>query len=182
MPSKPSSKSSVKNTVPNVSEATSNSRLCTSCNSFLPLDKFELYKKNGAYRGVCRACVLAQRARKTSTTPQSYLKVLFIQLRSFRVRQGVEFLITEEDVCEIWEAQGGRCALSGVLMTHQRDGAMAGKEKKEFNASIDRINPAGIYTRENVQLVTNRINTMKHTLGEEMFLWWVQNVYEHAMR
>tara|TARA_R110000796_G_scaffold53593_5_gene125728 strand:- start:21 stop:200 length:180 start_codon:yes stop_codon:yes gene_type:complete len=59
---------------------------------------------------------------------------------------------------------------------------MAGKEKKEFNASIDRINPAGIYTRENVQLVTNRINTMKHTLGEEMFLWWVQNVYEHAMR
>jgi|TARA_R110000823_G_scaffold229723_1_gene356647 hypothetical protein len=174
MPSKPIDKP--------VPKAETTQRLCTSCNQFLKLDKFELYKKNGAYRGVCRACVLAQRARKTSTTPEAYLKVVFIQLRSFRVRQGIEFVITEEDVCEIWESQGGRCALSGVLMTHHRDGAMGGKDKKEFNASIDRINPSGIYSRENVQLVANRINTMKHILGEEMFLWWVRNVYEHSTR
>jgi hypothetical protein len=76
----------------------------------------------------------------------------------------------------------GKCALSGVLMTHQRDGTYGDKKPKEFNASIDRINPQGPYVRENVQLVSARINTMKHTLSEDMFIWWVKNIYETRIK
>ena len=90
----------------------------------------------------------------------------------------MEFDLTVEDILELWERQSGRCALSGVLLTHQRDGADA-KGRKEFNASLDRINPQGPYNRQNTQLVASRINTLKHTLSEDMLMWWLKNILEH---
>jgi len=157
------------------------SRLCTSCGRVRKITQFELFK-DGNYRGVCRDCVLAQRAKKTSATPEAYLKTAHVQLKSQRRKQGIEFSLTYEELCQMWETQGGRCALSGILMTHQRDGALGDGKQKDFNASIDRINPQGPYSRENVQLVAARVNTMKHTLGEEMFMWWVKNIYEDSMK
>ena len=157
------------------------SRVCTSCNKVKLLTQFEHFKE-GQIRGVCQQCVIAQRARKTSATPESYLRVLNTQLKSQRLKQGVEYELTNEDVIDLWEMQDGKCALSGVLMTHQRDGTYGDRKKKEFNASIDRINPQGPYVRENVQLLAARVNTMKHTLGEEMFIWWVKNIYETRIK
>ena len=157
------------------------SRLCTSCNKVRKLSQFEKLK-DGSYRGVCITCQLAQRARKTSATPEAYLQMLNIQLKSHRSKQNIQYELTTEDVVDMWEAQGGRCALSGVLMTHHRDGALGDGKQKELNASIDRVNPQGPYVRENVQLVVNRVNTMKHTLGEDMFMWWIKNIYEHRIK
>jgi hypothetical protein len=155
--------------------------MCTSCNKVKLLSQFETFKE-GQVRGICQQCVTLQRARKTSATPESYLRVLNVQLKSQRLKQDIEYGITTEDVIDMWEMQGGKCALSGVLMTHQRDGTYGDRKKKEFNASIDRINPQGPYVRENVQLVAARVNTMKHTLGEDMFMWWVRNIYETRLK
>ena len=155
--------------------------MCTSCNKVKLLSQFETFKE-GQVRGICQQCITLQRARKTSATPESYLRVLNVQLKSQRLKQDIEYGITTEDVIDMWEMQGGKCALSGMLMTHQRDGTYGDRKKKEFNASIDRINPQGPYVRENVQLVAARVNTMKHTLGEDMFMWWVKNIYEHRIK
>jgi hypothetical protein len=155
--------------------------VCTSCNKVKLLSQFETFKE-GQVRGICQQCVTLQRARKTSATPESYLRVLNVQLKSQRLKQDIEYGITTEDVIDMWEMQGGKCALSGMLMTHQRDGTYGDRKKKEFNASIDRINPQGPYVRENVQLVAARVNTMKHTLGEDMFMWWVKNIYETRIK
>jgi hypothetical protein len=155
--------------------------MCTSCNKVKLLSQFETFKE-GQVRGICQQCVTLQRARKTSATPESYLRVLNVQLKSQRLKQDIEYGITTEDVIDMWEMQGGKCALSGMLMTHQRDGTYGDRKKKEFNASIDRINPNGPYVRENVQLVAARVNTMKHTLGEDMFIWWVKNIYETKIK
>jgi hypothetical protein len=154
------------------------SRLCTSCNKVKLLSQFETFK-DGFVRGLCQQCVTLQKAKKTSATPESYLQVLNIQLKSQRLKQGIQYDLTKEDVVDLWNAQNGKCALSGVLMTHQRDGTYGDRKKKEFNASIDRINPNGPYVRQNVQLVANRINTMKHTLSQDMFMWWIKNIHEH---
>jgi hypothetical protein len=142
------------------------------------LSQFETFK-DGFVRGLCQQCVTLQKAKKTSATPESYLQVLNTQLKSQRLKQGVQYDLTKEDVVDLWETQNGKCALSGVLMTHQRDGTYGDRKKKEFNASIDRINPNGPYVRQNVQLVANRINTMKHTLSQDMFMWWIKNIHEH---
>ena len=150
--------------------------MCTSCNKVKLLSQFETFKA-GQVRGICQQCVTLQRARKTSATPESYLRVLNVQLKSQRLKQDIEYGITTEDVIDMWEMQGGKCALSGMLMTHQRDGTYGDRKQKDFNASIDRVNPNGPYVRENVQLVSARINTMKHTLSEDMFIWWVKNIY-----
>jgi hypothetical protein len=155
--------------------------MCTSCNKVKLLSQFETFKE-GQVRGICQQCVTLQRARKTSATPESYLRVLNVQLKSQRLKQDIEYGITTEDVIDMWEMQGGKCALSGMLMTHQRDGTYGDRKKKEFNASIDRINPQGPYVRENVQLLAARVNTMKHTLGEDMFMWWVKNIYETRIK
>ena len=142
------------------------------------MSQFETFK-DGFVRGLCQQCVTLQKAKKTSATPESYLQVLNTQLKSQRLKQGIQYDLTKEDVVDLWETQNGKCALSGVLMTHQRDGTYGDRKKKEFNASIDRINPNGPYVRQNVQLVANRINTMKHTLSQDMFMWWIKNIHEH---
>ena len=157
------------------------SRICNSCNKTKQLSQFEHFKE-GFIRSVCQQCVTLQRARKTSATPESYLRVLNTQLKSGRGKQGVDYELTAEDLIDLWEIQDGRCALSGVLMTHQRDGTYGDRKQKDFNASIDRVNPNGPYVRENVQLVAARINTMKHTLGEDMFMWWIKNIYETRIK
>ena len=166
---------------PKVKKESQGSRMCTSCNKVKLLYQFETFKE-GQVRGICQQCVTLQRARKTSATPESYLLVLNVQLKSQRLKQDIEYGITTEDVIYMLEMQGGKCALSGMLMTHQRDGTYGDRKKKEFNASIDRINPQGPYVRENVQLVAARVNTMKHTLGEDMFMWWVKNIYETRIK
>jgi hypothetical protein len=117
--------------------------MCTSCNKVKLLSQFETFKE-GQVRGICQQCVTLQRARKTSATPESYLRVLNVQLKSQRLKQDIEYGITTEDVIDMWEMQGGKCALSGMLMTHQRDGTYGDRKKKEFNASIDRINPKAL--------------------------------------
>ena len=155
--------------------------MCTSCNKVKLLSQFETFKE-GQVRGICQQCVTLQRARKTSATPESYLRVLNGQLKSQRLKQDIQYDLTTEDVIDMWEMQGGKCALSGMLMTHQRDGTYGDRKQKDFNASIDRINPNGPYVRENVQLVAARVNTMKHTLGEDMFMWWVKNIYENRIK
>jgi len=159
---------------------TEGARICTSCNIALPLARFETFN-DGKFRGVCRDCTYAQRARKMSASPEAFLKTLMVQLKSARRNEDIAFTLTADEVCELWEVQAGKCALSGVLLTYQRDGKSGDGKKKEFNASLDRINPGGPYSRENVQLVAGRVNTMKHTLGEDMFIWWIKNIHEHFL-
>ena len=66
--------------------------------------------------------------------------------------------------------------MSGVYFTHHKDGS----GNKEFNASIDRIDPGGNYTKNNVQLVAYRVNMLKHTLTEDMFYWWIKNIHDFS--
>ena len=42
-----------------------------------------------------------------------------------RKKQGFEWKVTVDDFVETYEKQDGRCALSGVVLTHYRDGGGA---------------------------------------------------------
>lgn len=162
---------------PKKDSKTTDTRTCIDCGETKSTAEFEY--TSGGIRRVCILCINAKRAKKASASPESYLHLLNVQLRSQRVKQGIQYDLTTEDVVALWHEQGGRCAISGVIMTHQRDGKAGDGRKKDFNASIDRINPQGPYVRKNVQLVANRVNTMKHTLGDDMFMWWIKTIYAH---
>jgi len=106
---------------------------------------------------------------------EAYLRNLFTKLRSSR-RKTHAWDLTAEELLELWDKQNGKCAVSGVALTHHLDGSGT----KEFNASIDRLNNDEGYSRDNVRLVAYRINIMRHTLSTDMFWWWVKTVHDYS--
>lgn len=153
-------------------------RLCTLCKIELPLDQFEQYP-SGACRRQCKPCRMKSSARKRHMNMQqsheAYLKNLYSKLKSTR-RKTHTWELAPEDLFDLWHEQNGKCAVSGVALTHHLDGSGA----KEFNASIDRINNDQGYGRDNVRLVAYRINIMRHTLSTDMFWWWIKTVHDHS--
>ena len=151
-------------------------KTCISCGKARNTNKFsQNFKlKNGkpGFRNVCRDCDSLRKKKFISSTPYTYLTKVHTQSKSKRSKD-MEWLITAEDLHDLWDEQGGRCALSGIFMTYGKDG----NGVKEFNASIDRIDSSKpVYSRTNVQLVTYRVNIMKHTLTEDLLLWWCRNL------
>ena len=83
--------------------------------------------------------------------------------------------ITPEDIYALWYIQDGLCNLSGEVLTFSRGRKNIGG--LETNASIDRINPNKGYIKNNIQLVTKRVNLMKHTLTQDEYLSIIKAIY-----
>lgn len=84
----------------------------------------------------------------------------------------MEFTLTLDDVYRLWVFQQGKCAISGLPMTHERDQTRF----NGTNASIDRINSKLGYIPGNVQLVMAQINIMKSDMEEVDFIKLVKAV------
>jgi len=153
-------------------------KTCTVCNTEKPVSNFYM-RANGSIEPVCRPCRTTSEQVRLNASPRAYLRGLLNKARYGAKKRNLAFEVTIDDIVEVWEKQGGICALSGVRMTYAKDG----KGRKEMNVSLDRIDPDVGYVRRpmNVQLVCWRINLMKHTLPEHELHWWIQNVAE-AMR
>lgn len=79
--------------------------------------------------------------------------------RTLEVDLDVDFLLS------LWEKQGGKCAISDYPMRYF--------ETSLFGVSIDRKDPKGHYTRENVQLLCQGINFAKNMYSnQEMIDFW----------
>lgn len=151
-------------------------KVCRACRDLKPIEEY--------YTGqaVCKICQQMRRSIARSEGPAQYLKGLFAQMvysqtkrKGVKGRTQVEIKITVEDLVRAWEKQDGKCAISGVVLTHHKDGS----GKKDFNASIDRIIPHDPYVAGNVQLVAYRVNVMKHELTEDLFYWWVRTIHDN---
>ncbi len=69
--------------------------------------------------------------------------------------------ITPDDIWAQYQAQQGRCALTGWAVVFGRKGVMT--------ASVDRIDSSLGYTRANIQVVHKRVNRSKLALSDEQF-------------
>ena len=150
-------------------------RMCPSCKKHLDASKFHGRRK------LCKTCKNSARAKVLSASYEEYLRNLYSQSKSAnRPESGnsrdLEWEISADDLIALWEKQDGKCALSGVYLTHHKDGS----GRKEYNASIDRISPEKNYTPENIQLVCFRVNILKHTLSEDMFYWWIKTIHDFS--
>lgn len=82
-----------------------------------------------------------------------------------------------EDLISILEAQNYKCALSGDPLTCLRE------KGTQFwnNASIDRINAGGSYTKDNIQLVCRAVNGLRRDMSVDEFRTWCHKVTFHRL-
>lgn len=95
--------------------------------------------------------------------PGYRLRLILKWVRSRAKRKGIPFDLRFEDVLRMVDDQGGCCARSGLPFVY------AGGESAT-SPSVDRIDPAGGYTRDNVQIVLNMYNMAKSTVTDEKVL------------
>ena len=69
----------------------------------------------------CRECLRLIRQRSVNEDHTKYLRRLTAQLKSQRLKSNFTWEIKPQDVIDLWESQNGRCAISGLNMTHHQN-------------------------------------------------------------
>lgn len=100
-----------------------------------------------------------------------WYKIIKGSLKNRTKRNDLEINITKEYVNELFNAQNGKCKLSGVDLTLPK-----GWKDRSYTASLDRINSNLGYVEGNVQWVHKHINIMKNTFPQEMFIYLCHQV------
>lgn len=146
-------------------------RSCFRCSRSLPQDQFHpvATSSDGAvlylhpFCARCRAQLQKKHGDDPRISPslQAFVKQVMNGIRSGAAPRGIVCAIDDDDVLDLWLQQEGRCALSGLPMTC--------KKWDKAKMSVDRIDSAGNYTRDNVQLVCAVINVMKNDMSQGAF-------------
>lgn len=90
--------------------------------------------------------------------------------------KGRAHTISVKDLRILYEAQEGLCALSGKRMIIRGTKCAA---DSPYSISLDRIDPDGGYTQDNIWLVCTGVNLMKSRLTTESFLDFCRCVVEN---
>jgi hypothetical protein len=93
-----------------------------------------------------------------------YICYLLSNKRAECRRRCREFSLTLECVMQLWEKQGGKCAMSGDFMSYNHKG------RSPLALSIDRIDNACGYTPDNIWLTTVRVNRARGEFSIEEFI------------
>ena len=157
---------------------------CQGCQEWLPLVSF--YKDKRGSLGVrpkCIACVKADAAVFVSNHKEHFIaQKLRTTVQNNSDRRSLKrennantaSQLTVEAVLEIWERQDGKCALTGVPMTH-----INGQGRVMTNASIDRIDTERGYEVGNIRLVCTAINYMRNAMDDDELIKWCRAVVAH---
>ena len=166
----------------------SGEQTCKFCNIKKPLDQFY---PNGCfadgvkkYRVRCKSCVLEKlkanqpslykaTSEQRSKSPSVFIAAILNHAATRKRSLG--FDIDRGYLLEIYETQGGLCAVSGVKMTH-----IAGSGRTLTNISIDRVDSSKGYLRGNVQFVCDIVNRMKSDMTQAELVSWCRNILRTA--
>lgn len=147
-------------------------RKCSICGATKSITDFPTYKK-GYYKKLCKACYNTRKRTYKCSSPEQYL---WSRLgRQNKNQAQVEVELTKDDLKALWDEQQGKCAVTGLHMTYF---PRAMRSSTGLNASVDRIDSTGIYSRGNVRLVCNKVNMMKGAGEDADMLWWCKQIID----
>lgn len=111
----------------------------------------------------CTACKKKERERaKRGITPRRWLhELLRLARKEGCRRRHVPCDLTTDQLVDLYEKQGGKCAVTRQVMTLESGNPLS--------ASIDRVKCDGSYTLSNVVLVCRWVNTGRGTCSIERF-------------
>lgn len=144
---------------------------CSQCHGTFSIEEFRLNRKQRKFRGECRKCRNANTV-KLYAKPGRYLGVIVSAAKTRARKNGLPFELTRDWALERLALQGWLCHYSGVPLT------MGGGNKAvcPTNASIDRIDPALGYTRDNVVFCAAAINVAKNIWTINDLLGWADKI------
>jgi hypothetical protein len=99
-------------------------------------------------------------------------------LRLNALARGIEFAVQPEDAWERYLAQGGVCALSGVVLFITRNTKKS--RSGDQTASLDRLDGSKGYVKGNIQWVHKVVNLMRGRLSVDEFVQWCRAIVAHA--
>lgn len=80
--------------------------------------------------------------------------------------RGIHWDLSIDDVADVYDQQGRECALTGWLLVFPSVG-----HPNNTDASIDRIDSKRGYTKDNIQIVSKKVNMMKQQYSVEDFVF-----------
>jgi hypothetical protein len=161
---------------------------CFRCRRVLQFDQFAPLRDYNTEIGIlylhpyCRLCregLKSQWAKHPLVTPKLQLFVhrSMIGLRKGADNRGLIFGITEDDVIGQFVGQNGKCALTGVGLELTR---ASNVDLARRSLSVDRVDPSGHYTVDNIQLTCRIVNIMRMDMSIAEFGTWCARVMQHA--
>ena len=124
-----------------------------------------------ACRG-CRVGSLSSNWRGIGKVPSMFL----IKLRNQAEERNIPFRLTLEELSDLFEKQGGKCALTGWPLVFE---SLSAGTKTKRTASLDRVDYSKPYEIGNVQWVYSHINSMKNSHSIERFVELCRAVVEY---
>ena len=105
-----------------------------------------------------------------------FLEALQKAGRERSISKGLEFSIVEGYLLDLWEAQDGRCALTGIPMTTVRGNGW----QVPANASMDRVDNSKGYVVGNVRLICWQANMMRGQLTDDELIIFCKLIFEKS--
>lgn len=136
------------------------------------IDNF-YFKRNGNTRersNICKNCNNIK-AKKYRYTKNGYMKSMLRSSKTRAKNKGLLHDISFKYIETLWLNQNGKCALSKMNMTYEcREKNIS---RHPFNMSLDRIDSSMGYTKGNVQLICNWVQTAKSDYSQSDFIEWI---------
>lgn len=148
--------------------------ICDSCKEEKTLDDYPKCGKTKLgyqrYRRFCRACWSKER-KAYRKTPAGFFEGLWSNLVSKAKERNLEVEISKEDVINLFDKQGGFCAITGFPMQTTQESGI-----NDYAVSVDRIDSSEGYTLDNIHLVCARVNIMKMNMTQEHLEFWCSKI------
>lgn len=114
---------------------------------------------------------LANAKRSRTRTPRRVIQTILIQALK---RRPADDPIALDELMAMWDANEGRCALSGIKMTWGQGRVLA------TSISLDRIDPDIGYAKGNVRLVCHSVNAFRGRMTDAEMLEMARAIVAHA--
>jgi hypothetical protein len=154
---------------------------CQRCKKIKSLNEFQYGRRGQKYEyrfSYCNACRNKQTYSNLNSDKYKYLKHRFESIRKRAKNLGIDFNLEFDYIKNLFDKQNGKCFYSDLLLNTKVNTA---KEQKINSVSFDKIDPSKGYTKGNVVLCSNRINSIKRDISLEEMKQWMPEWYRRVM-
>jgi len=147
---------------------------CSECNEMQSYLRKNYAEESLRLNKLCKKCS----NRKNENCHRGWHRGIRVSwFNKFKVcaeTRGLAWMISIDDIADLYEKQKGQCALTGWDITFPEIG-----HHSYFSCSVDRIKNGIGYVKENIQLVDGRVNMIKGKYEQEFFLEVCKAVANH---